>query len=96
MHKIDEFLAVCWLANLRNLGYNGRTIQRDFARIFFVVSLRKAAEQASLLLQRQPDAGIADSKAQHGALCSQWIAFLLQAHPHHYLALRGELDGIAA
>ena len=42
MHKIDEFLAVCWLANLRNLGYNGRTIQRDFARIFFVVSLRKA------------------------------------------------------
>jgi len=42
MHRIDEFLAVCWLANLRNLGYNGRTTQRDFARIFFVVSLRKA------------------------------------------------------
>ena len=42
MHRIEEFLAVSWLANLRNLGYNGRTIQRDFARIFFVVSLRKA------------------------------------------------------
>jgi hypothetical protein len=42
MHRIEEFLAVCWLANLKNLGYNGRTIQRDFARIFFVVSLRKA------------------------------------------------------
>jgi hypothetical protein len=42
LHRIEEFLVVCWLANLRNLGYNGRTIQRDFARIFFVVSLRKA------------------------------------------------------
>ena len=42
MHRIEEFLAVSWLANLRNLGYNGRTTQRDFARIFFVVSLRKA------------------------------------------------------
>jgi len=42
MHKLDEFLAVCWLANLRNLGYNGRTTQRDLARIYFVASLRKA------------------------------------------------------
>ena len=42
MHKLDEFLAVCWLANLRNLGYNGRTTQRDFARIYFLASLRKS------------------------------------------------------
>ena len=42
MHRIDEFLTVSWLANLKNFGYNGRTTQRDFARIFFVVSLRKA------------------------------------------------------
>jgi hypothetical protein len=42
LHRIEEFLVVCWLANLRNLGYNGRTTKRDFARIFFVVSLRKA------------------------------------------------------
>jgi hypothetical protein len=42
LHRIEEFLVVCWLANLRDLGYNGRTIQKDFARIFFVVSLRKA------------------------------------------------------
>ncbi len=42
MHKIDEFLVVSWKANLRNLGYNGRTTQRDLARIVYFLILRKA------------------------------------------------------
>jgi hypothetical protein len=42
LHKIDEVLVVSWKANLRNLGYNGRTTQRDLVRIVYVIILRKA------------------------------------------------------
>ena len=42
LHKIDEFLILTWKANLKNLGYNGRTTQRDLARILHVIILRKA------------------------------------------------------
>ena len=43
LHKIDEFVVVSWKANLRNLGYNGRTTQRDLARILYIIILRKAS-----------------------------------------------------
>jgi hypothetical protein len=41
MHKIDEFLVVSWKANHRNLGYNGKTNQRDLVRIVDIIILRK-------------------------------------------------------
>ena len=41
LHKIDEFLVMSWKANLRNLGYDGRTTQRDLAHIVYVIILHK-------------------------------------------------------
>jgi hypothetical protein len=52
LHKIDEFLVLTWKANLKNLGYNGRTTQRDLARILHGIILRKAF--ALLLVWGQP------------------------------------------
>jgi hypothetical protein len=42
LHRIEEFLAVLWLANLRNLGYTGRTAQRDLALVFLASGIRKS------------------------------------------------------
>jgi hypothetical protein len=52
IHRIEEFLVVLWQANLRPLGYNGRTIQRDLALILLACGIRKGC--ALLMVYGQP------------------------------------------
>jgi hypothetical protein len=41
IHRVETFLALLWLANVRGLGYNGTTITRDFAIILLCTNVRK-------------------------------------------------------
>jgi hypothetical protein len=41
IHRMETFLALLWLANVRCLGYNGTTITRDFAIILSAATVRK-------------------------------------------------------
>ncbi len=41
IHRIGQFLFFLWLANLRTMGYNGRTIQRDLSTFFLASTFRK-------------------------------------------------------
>jgi hypothetical protein len=41
LHRLEEFSVVLFQANLRKLGYNGRTIQRDMVLIFIAAAIRR-------------------------------------------------------
>ncbi len=41
VHRVEEFFTVLWLANLKRLGYNGRTAMTNFVLLESAITIRK-------------------------------------------------------
>jgi len=41
VHRVEEFFTVLWLANLKRLGYNGRTAVTNFVLLVSAITIRK-------------------------------------------------------
>jgi hypothetical protein len=86
IHGIEGVGLVLWLSNLRQLGYNGRTIQRDLVRLLLAITVRKGC--ALILVYEHPgkhdetieialhmfnsfiQSGTAKYRPEHFVLCS--------------------------
>ena len=84
VHNMETFLIVLWSANLRLLGYNGRTLHRDFALAILACLIRQGFSLRLIYGQSGKNEEAIETALHMFNSCMSWV--LCKYRPEYYNA----------